>query len=80
VAGVAIIGLGAGSLRPTLTFTTATTANIPVTAANMSIQNFLFVANFADIASFFTATGTNTPTDFNVEGCEFKDGFDPELH
>jgi hypothetical protein len=73
VAGVAIIGLGAGSLRPTLTFTTATTANIPVTAANMSIQNFLFVANFANIASFFTATGTSTPTDFNVEGCEFKD-------
>ena len=73
VAGVAIIGLGAGSLRPTLTFTTATTANIPVTAANMSIQNLLFVANFADIASFMTATGTNTPTDFSIEQCEFKD-------
>jgi len=73
VAGVAIIGLGSGSLRPTLTFTTATTANIPVTAANVSIQNFLFVANFANIASFMTATGTSTPTDFNVERCEFKD-------
>lgn len=73
VAGVAIVGLGAGSLRPTLTFTTAATANIPVTAANMSIQNFLFVANFADIASIFTATGTTTPTDFNIEACEFKD-------
>lgn len=73
VAGVAIIGLGAGSLRPTLTFTTATTANIPVTAANMAIQNFLFVANFANIASFMTATSTNTPTDFSIENCEFKD-------
>jgi hypothetical protein len=72
-AGVAIIGLGAGSLRPTFTFTTATTANIPVTAANMSIQNLLFVANFADVASMFTATGTNTPTDFSIEQCEFKD-------
>ena len=74
VAGVAIVGLGSGSMRPTLTFTTATTANIPVTAANCSIQNFLFKANFADIASVFTATGTNTPTDFAIERCEFRDG------
>ena len=73
VAGVAIVGLGAGSMRPTLTFTTATTANIPVTAANMSIKNFLFVANFADIASFMTATSTNTPTDFAIEDCAFRD-------
>jgi hypothetical protein len=73
VAGVAIVGLGMGSLRPTLTFTTATTANIPVTAANMSVQNLLFVANFADIASLMTVTGTATPTDFAIENCEFKD-------
>ncbi len=72
-AGVAIVGLGSGSNRPTLTFSTATAANIPVTAANVSLQNFLFKANFADIASFMTATGTNTPTDFSVERCEFRD-------
>jgi hypothetical protein len=42
VKGVAIIGLGTGSSRPTLTFGTATTANIPVTAADMAIQNILF--------------------------------------
>jgi len=72
-AGVAVIGLGSGSSRPTFTFTTATSANIPVTAANMSIQNCLFVANFADVASFFTATGTATPTDFAIDRCEFRD-------
>lgn len=72
-AGVAIIGLGSGASRPTFTFTTATTANIPLTAANMAIQNCLFVANFADIASVFTATGTNTPKDLAIEGCEFRD-------
>ena len=71
-AGVSIIGLGAGSNRPTLTFTAAA-ANIPITAANMSIQNILFVANFLDVASVFTATGTATPTDFNIENCEFRD-------
>lgn len=72
-AGVAVVGLGAGSNRPTFTFTTATTANIPVTAANIGIQNCVFVANFADIASFFTATGTATPTDFAIENCAFRD-------
>ena len=72
-AGVAIIGMGAGSLRPTFTFTTATTANIPVTAANVSIQNCLFVANYAAVASVFTATSTNTPTDFEINNCEFRD-------
>lgn len=73
-AGVAIIGLGSGSSRPTFTFTTATTANIPVTAANMSVQNCLFTAAFLDIASVFTATSTNTPTDFCIDNCEFRDG------
>jgi hypothetical protein len=73
VKGVAIIGLGTGSSRPTLTFGTATTANIPITAADMAIQNILFVCNFAAVVSVFTATSTNTPTDFSVERCEFRD-------
>lgn len=73
VKGVAIIGLGTGSSRPTLTFGTANTANIPITAADMAIQNVLFVCNFAAVVSVFTATSTNTPTDFSVERCEFRD-------
>lgn len=74
VAGVSVIGLGLGSSRPTFTLDTATTANIPVTAANFAINNLLFKANFAAIASVFTATGTATPTDFAIENCEFRDG------
>jgi hypothetical protein len=74
VAGIAIVGLGRGANRPTLTFTTATTANIPVTAANITVHNILHKANFADIVSAYTATGTNTPTDFCVDSCEFRDG------
>lgn len=73
VAGCNIIGLGTGSLRPTLTFTTANTANIPVTASNVSIQNILFVGNFLSIASVFTVTGTATAKDFIISGCEFRD-------
>ena len=56
--GVAVIGLGAGSARPTFTFTTATSANIPVAGANMSIQNCLFRANFLSIASTFTGVSS----------------------
>jgi len=52
--GVAVIGLGAGVLRPTFTFTTATTANIPVRSSGVALQNLLFVNNFANIASTFT--------------------------
>jgi len=73
VAGIAIVGLGAGSKRPTITFGTNDTANIPITAANVTITNFLFRSTKVDTASVFTATGTATPTDFTVENCEFLD-------
>lgn len=56
MSGVAVIGLGAGNMRPTFTLDTATTANIPVSGANISVQNCLFIANFAAIASVFTGT------------------------
>jgi len=70
VADIAVIGLGHGSRRPTFTFTTATTANIPVSAANVTFQNLLFVANFADIASFITIAAA---PEFCVNSCEFRD-------
>lgn len=72
-ASVTILGLGYGSKRPTFTFSTNATANIPITAANVIMSNCLFVANKADVASFFTATGTATPTDFWLDNCEFRD-------
>lgn len=70
VAGVAIIGLGVGSLRPTFTLDTANTATITVSVANVSVQNCIFIANFLDIATCFTVT---TAKDFSVELCEFRD-------
>lgn len=56
VAGVAIVGLGVGSNRPTFTLDTATTATIGVSAANISMTNVVISANFADIVSAFTLT------------------------
>lgn len=70
VAGLTIIGLGTGSLRPTYTLDTATTATINVSAANVTFANCLFVANFAAIASPFTLT---TAKEFAVKNCEFRD-------
>lgn len=69
VAGVTIVGLGEGSLRPTITLDTATTATIPVSAANVSVKNMILTANFADIVSFFTLAAAN---DFTLDGCSFK--------
>lgn len=67
VAGVAIVGLGSGSLAPTLTFDTAATATIPVSAANVSFINVRFIANFADIAEVFTPTAVN----LTLQDCYF---------
>lgn len=73
VAGVAIIGIGAGSLRPTFTFTTAATASITVAAANMSIQNCLFISGVAALATVFDNANAVVATDFAIDSCEFRD-------
>lgn len=41
-AGVSIVGLGRGANRPTINFTTATTASMVVSAADCKMDNFLF--------------------------------------
>lgn len=70
VSGVAIIGLGSGSLRPTFTLDTANTATIPVSAANCAVKNCIFKANFLSIAACFTVA---TAANFAVEDCYFVD-------
>lgn len=42
VAGVQVIGLGRGSNRPTINFTTAVTASLLITGANVVVKNILF--------------------------------------
>lgn len=70
IAGVAIVGLGYGSARPTFTFTTANTATIPVSKDNISVQNCVFTANFLSIAAPFTLS---TAKNFTVQGCTFNE-------
>lgn len=69
-AGIAIIGLGSGTNRPTFTFTTANTATIPVSAANISVTNCIFTANFLSIAACFTVASA---VEFAVQNCYFND-------
>lgn len=76
-AGVTIRGLGKGSLRPTVSFTTAVAASFDVTAANTVIENMVFSCSInaqtamvnvtaADVSfvncDFITATATGTST------------------
>ena len=70
IAGVAVIGLGSGELRPTFTLNTANTATINVTANDVSFQNCVFIGNFLAIASLFTLT---TAKNFAMIGCEVRD-------
>ena len=71
IAGVSIIGMGNGSLIPTLTFTTADTALVSVTAANVRISGIKFVANFANVASLITLAATADGA--IIDNCVFTD-------
>ena len=69
VAGVRFQGLGTGTDRPKIIMDTATTVDINVSAANVSIDNFQFEAAFADIAKIFHLTAKQ----FHVTNCEFRE-------
>lgn len=69
VAGVSIVGLGNGSLRPTISFATSTAASITVTAANCSIFNLLLIG----VIDALTAPLKVQAADFSFLGCEYRD-------
>lgn len=73
VAGITVLGLGTGSLRPTFTFTTANTATITVTANSVGFSNCLFVGGFLNVATCFSIANAQVATDFAVDNCEFRD-------
>lgn len=69
VIGVQVIGCGSGALRPTITLGTAAAASITVTAANVTIENFIFIANLDNVATCFTISAK----DCTIKNCEFRD-------
>jgi hypothetical protein len=70
VAGVAIVGLGAGTKRPTFTLNTAATTTIAVSADNMAVVNCRFIGNFLSITAAFTVAAAAF---FTVDNCSFTD-------
>ena len=70
VAGVYIVGVGQGSNRPTISFSTSTAASIAVSADNVTFKNFKFVCNISAQNHMFDLTGKST----NIINCEFVEG------
>lgn len=74
VAGVAIVGLGSGSSRPTFSWSAAA-STITVAASNVSIQNCLFLGTMATTFTVTAFSNANAvvANDFTIENCEFRD-------
>jgi hypothetical protein len=69
VAGIAIIGLGTGSLRPTVNFTTVVGADMDVDAANITVFNLLFTGGIDAL----TGPIDINAADFAMLNCETRD-------
>ncbi len=67
-AGATIIGLGSGSIRPTITFTTAVGASFDVDQANVTIKNIIFTCGIDNQ----TAMVNVTAADVTFDGCVFN--------
>lgn len=69
VAGVAIVGLGAGTLRPKFSLTAAA-ATFVISADNCSFYNIEWQANFADVAIGLDVSGVDG---LSFENCYFTE-------
>ena len=70
VAGVALVGLGTGDLRPTITFS-ETDSTLVVSAANCSIVNMIFEAAVAEVVTGLSLTAAADGTSFeHIESYE----------
>ena len=70
VAGIAIVGLGAGTLRPQISFT-ETASTYAVTAANTATIGIDFIANKSDVVTLITVSAAGLGTSF--ESCNFTE-------
>jgi len=69
VAGVSIIGIGSGALRPKVVLDTAAAAAVTVSAANVTLMNLVLEASFADITNAIDVTAAN----LSILNCEFAE-------
>lgn len=69
VAGVAVVGLGSGTLRPKFSFTAAAGTHV-LSAANCSFNNIQWEANFLDVTIGLDVSGVDG---LSFENCYFTD-------
>jgi len=69
VAGIALVGFGAGSDRPTVNYTTDVDADMDVDAANITIYNFLFTGGIDALTGPIDVNAA----DCSIVNCEYRD-------
>jgi len=69
VAGISVIGLGNGDNRPVVNFTTATTADVDVDAANILVENIRFTGGFDALVAPLDVNAA----DFSLINCQYRD-------
>lgn len=62
-AGMSVIGLGNANARPTITLTTATTARIAVSAANVTLKNMIVKCDFDEVVTAIHVTAAGCTLD-----------------
>lgn len=71
-AGVTLLGIGSGLLRPTFTIGSDNTASsIAITAENVTVKNIIVKSGYADAAAGFTVADVDAVT---IENCDIRDG------
>lgn len=71
VAGITVIGLGNGSLRPTFTYT-ATAGEMAIGAANVTVKGLRFVPGISAVVTAIDVEATFSHA--TIEDCEFRAG------
>lgn len=77
IAGVRVVGLGEGSSKPTITFTTIDSATMTMGAASVKLENIRFVCDIDALVVGLPVTAAYV----TIKDCEFIDlGTDNSLH
>lgn len=67
VAGITIVGLGNGGLKPTITFS-ATASTFAISAANVTVKNIITTISIDEVVSMFNISGA----DCTLDGVDFR--------
>jgi hypothetical protein len=67
VAGITIMGIGQGSVKPTITLGTVVGTDVDIDAANVTIKGLRFVSNIDSLTTFIDCNSDY----FTLEDCDF---------